>query len=278
VIVGDIEPTPAPVNAAGLADWLDAYTTAVGQAPAFLHLDVDWGRTSWPSDSVAIAKAAHDRGVPLGMIYNGGSATTDAAWLWQAGSRVLAYADAAGADPDHVVFQSWMDKPDFTLPETEPTSFTALVNRYFDDRASLDDPPAGAAANVALGQPATASGSLSGSGPANAVDGDADTLWNAGAGPPASITIDLGAVVQIAEFRLLVGQDPAGGTVHVISGRATANGRAVTLGTLDGLTRDNTVLVMTVDPSAPAIRYLTVATTSSPSWVAWREIEVIAAP
>lgn len=274
VQVGDIEPAPPPVSAAGLAAWIDAYTAAVGAPPAFLHLDVDWARSDWPAQALAVETASRQRGVPFGLIYNGGSATSDATWAYRAGTRVVAYEDVAGGRPDHVVFQSWMDKPDAVLPETEPSSFTALINRYVDDRAALDDPPPGTEVNLALGRPATASSATGDAPAASAVDGDADTIWNAGAGPPAWIEIDLGSAVAIGEVRLVVSQFPAGATTHLVKGRTTAAGPAIVLATLDGATSDNDRLVATVDAAAPAIRYLRIETVTSPSWVAWREIEV----
>lgn len=278
VVVGDIEPTPAPVSPAMLTEWLDAYAAAAGQPFAFVHLDVDWSRGDWPALALELEGRARERGVPFGLIYNGGSAATDATWLHQAGSRIVAYEVDAGGRPDHIVFQSWMDKPDHALPESDPLSFTALVNSYFDDRAALDDPPAGTAFNLALGRPASASSELPEAPASSAVDGDTETLWNAGAGPPASIDIDLGRPETIREVRLLAAQDPRGPTQHRITGRVSEEGPAVELGVLVGTTADNDVLEITIDPATPAIRYVTVETIASPSWVAWREIEVIAAP
>jgi len=278
VVVGDIEPTPLPVSADGLGQWLDGYAAAVGEPPAFLHLDADWSRADWPSQAVATEGEARDRDVPIGLIYNGGTADSDADWGYQAGRRIVAYEDEAGGRPDHVVFQSWMDKPDATLPETDATTFTALINRYFDNRAALDDPPAGTAANLALDRPATASYALVEAPAGQAVDGDRDTIWNAGAGPLAWIEIDLGAPTSLAQVRLLAGQDPAGPTQHDITGRPSAQGPIVTLGTLSGDTTDGDELVLDVDPDAPLIRYVRITTVSSPSWVAWREIEVLGGP
>jgi hypothetical protein len=276
VLVGDIEPTPPPVSAQGLAEWIDAYTAALGEPPAFLHLDIDWSLPDWPARTLTMQAVTTERGVPFGLIYNGGSATSDAGWVAQAGSRVVAYEETAGGHPDHVVFQSWVDKPDAVLPETEPTTFTALLNRYFDDRAALDDPPAGTDANVALNRPVTASSAMGDSPAERAVDGDGDTLWNAGRYAPAWVEIDLGAPVTVAEVRLFVAQTPSGATEHVISGRASPDGPTFLLGTLAGDTSEGQVLALNVDPSLPPVRYVRVDTVNSPSWVAWREIEVIA--
>ena len=123
----------------------------------------------------------------------------------EAGSRVLTYEGMAGGPPDHVLFQSWTDKPDRVLPETDPTTFTGLVDGYFDDRAALGQVP-GEPVNLALGRKASASASIAGSEPSRAIDGDADTLWSAGAGPPAWIQVDLGAAHAVSEIRLVISQ------------------------------------------------------------------------
>jgi hypothetical protein len=275
VIVGDIEPTPAPVSPEGLGEWLGAYEAAVGEPPAFLVLDIDWGRAGWPQFAVAVRDAAAQRGVPLGMIYSGGTAGTDAAWALQAGRRAVAFETAAAGPPDHVVFQSWNDKPDRVLPETEAASFTALLLRYFEDRAALDRPLPGAETNLALGATATASVSLPGSPPGQAIDGDSDSIWNAGQGPPAWIEIDLGTAVKLREIRLLVAQDPPGETKHRVVGRATKDGTPIVLATLTGSTTGGQVLVVSVQANAPALRFVRVETSSTLSWVAWSEIEVV---
>jgi hypothetical protein len=129
ILVGDTEPTPTPVDAGGLIDWLRAYRAAAGEPFAFLHLDMDWSRTSWPALAADTWERAARQDVPVGVIYNGGSATSDASWLSLAGRRVLEFAAEAGADPAHLVFQSWMDKPDRALPDSDALTFSALIDR-----------------------------------------------------------------------------------------------------------------------------------------------------
>jgi len=273
LVAGDTEPMPAPVSPDDLAGWMDAYAAALGEPLAFLHLDVDWGRNDWAQLGLAVAAAGNERGVPIGMIYNGGAATSDATWVAAAGRRVIAYETAAGAAPDHVVFQSWMDKPDHVLPETDPTTLTGLIDAYFDDRATLGRVP-GQPANLALDRPASASSSIPDGDPSEAVDGDVDTLWNAGAGPPAWIEIDLGAARAVAEIRLVVSQYPAGETRHQVSCGTVAGGPRTVAATLSGTTHDTDVLDLRL-PSAMSCRYLRIDTLESPSWVAWREIEIL---
>lgn len=274
VIVGDTEPVPLPVTAQGLAGWLDAYRGAGGEPFAFLHLDMDWSRPGWAPLAQDIARQARARGVAIGMIYNGGAAADRATWIAQAGERVKAF-EAAGPSPDHVLFQSWMVQPDRVLPDSDPTSFSGLVLRYFTAHASLGVPAGGAQADLALHRAAKASATLGGSSPGAAVDGDSDTLWSAGTGPSQWIEVDLGGARTVASIRLTVSQYPAGPTDHRVLGQL-ANGSLVLLHEFKGTTADGDVLRFT--PGAPwtNLRAVRVETRASPSWVAWREIEVLA--
>jgi hypothetical protein len=271
VLVGDIEPTPARVSADGLAEWMDAYQAAVGEPMAFMHLDSDWSRPDWSALALQVEAAGAARGIPVGILYNGGDATSNEQWVHLAGQHAVDHEDRDGGRPDHVIFQSWNRKPDRVLPETNPDSFTALVNRYFEDRASLGlGAPIG---NLAFRRPVTASTAFEY--PAeNAVDGDPSTTWNSGRWPPAWIEIDLGRAVAVTEIRLTVAQSPVGVTEHRIWGRAVDAGELVLLGTLSGQTTDSQSLRLTSPGTWPAVRWLRVETTASPSWVAWREIEV----
>jgi hypothetical protein len=272
VIIGDIEPTPFPVTAGALADWLDAYREIAGEPLAFLHLDMDWSRSDWPALGVAVEHAVAEQDVPAGMIYNGGAASSDEQWMAVAGRRVHEYETGAGGRPAHVIFQSWMDKPDFVLPDGDATTFTWMVKAYVEDRASLAD-LGGGPVNLAFGKPATASAGLPGAPPGNVVDGDPDSLWNSGAGSPAWIEIDLRKAMLVAEVRLSVAQDPPGRTHHRVTCLESRGAEPSLLADLRGRTAELDVLVAV--PASPAsCRFLRIDTLASPSWVAWREIEV----
>jgi hypothetical protein len=272
VVVGDIEPTPAPVSANGLAEWMDAYQAAMGEPMAFMHLDSDWSRPDWSTLALQVEAAGAARGIPVGILYNGGGAPSNEQWVHLAGQHAVDHEGRDGGRPDHVIFQSWNEHPDRVLPETDPGSFTALVNRYFDDRASLGlGIPVD---NLAWRRPVTASAGLADSPATSAVDGDPGTLWNAGGYAPAWVEIDLGQAVAVLEIRLTVAQSPAGVTEHRVWGRVADGGDLVLLGTLSGETADSQILRLTSSGTWPAVRWLRVETTASPSWVAWREIEV----
>lgn len=130
--------------------------------------------------------------------------------------------------------------------------------------------------NLALGKPVRVSGALPGEPKENAVDGT-PANWGAGASPPQWIQIDLGQGTSVQEFRLVVQQTPDGPTTHQLyAGDREDNLRLVH--TFQGTTQDGQVLSFTPDAPLEGVRFVRVLTVSSPSWVAWKEIEVIAAP
>jgi hypothetical protein len=138
LMVGDVEPMWANISASDLGAWMGAYRAAAGEPFDFIHLDADWGLADWPERALAATKEAQARGIPVGLIYNGGDAGTDKAWNDAAVQRIETYEGRLGSRPDQVVFQSWMDHPDRVLPESDPTTFTGLVSAYFGARSAID--------------------------------------------------------------------------------------------------------------------------------------------
>jgi hypothetical protein len=144
---------------------------------------------------------------------------------------------------------------------------------------SRADPCAGgvAARNLALGKPVSASASTPENPPALAVDGNRQTGWISGQNAPQWVEVDLGAATSVGRIRLIVSQYPAEGqTSHRVWARGTSGDYRL-LRQLDGVTRDNGVLDLV--PSAPwtDVRWVRAETVSSPSWVAWKEIDVFGA-
>jgi F5/8 type C domain-containing protein len=129
--------------------------------------------------------------------------------------------------------------------------------------------------NVARGRSVLASAEQPPTPATAAVDGDTKSLWIAGQFAPQWLEIDLGAPVAIAAIRLGVAQTPAGGTVHAVLGRSPG-GSYHELHVFTESTTDGDLLEYA--PLAPwqDIRYLRIETRASPSWVAWREVEVFA--
>ena len=114
----------------------------------------------------------------------------------------------------------------------------------------------------------SASSSYAGAGPAMAFDGNPATLWNAGAHPIHWIEVDFGSPQELSGIHALVSQSPAGNTVHQVS--------------LDGILAftwsGNTSDYQWLDHAFAApqtARRVRITTTSSPSWVAWFEIQIL---
>jgi hypothetical protein len=275
ILIGDTEALAGPAGAEEYKTWMKTFREVNGYDLAFLHMDIDWSRAGWMDEVIAIEEYGNQVNVPVGIIYTGNAFDkTEEAWLSAAGERVKKLEVEKHAEPDHILFQSWNDKPDHVLPETTDFTFTNFINDYFTDKSALGFPREGLGANLALGKPVQVSNFTGDMAGTLAVDGDLGTLWNSGGGPTQWIEIDLGAEYNIQEFRLTVSQYPEGATVHRILG-GSANGQFNLLTTFEGNTSDGQTLVFTPSQPVSAIRLIRVETVSSPSWVAWREVEVI---
>ena len=128
--------------------------------------------------------------------------------------------------------------------------------------------------NLALGQAVSVSAALPDQPPEQAVDGT-DAQWSAGGFAEQWLSIDLGAPYTIGSIRLLVGQWPAGQTVHQLFA-AGADGEWRLLAELRGYTRDYDLLEYVPPEPLREVQYIRVITLESLSWVSWREIEVLA--
>jgi len=116
--------------------------------------------------------------------------------------------------------------------------------------------------------------------PEKAFDGDFSNMWNSGTWPMSWIEVDLGKPTRITQILLSVEQLPAdANTVHEIWMSSSAIGNdtsgAVLATTLAGRTYDAQVLsaAFSIPPTA---QHVQIRTISSPSWVAWNEIQIMA--
>jgi len=106
------------------------------------------------------------------------------------------------------------------------------------------------------------------------VDGYINSIWNSGFDDPRWIEIDLGEYSNVETIRLHVSQHPPGDTVHEISG--SRNGNVFKpMHIFSGYTEDGQVLEFSPEAPWTGIRFIRMNTAASPSWVAWREIEII---
>ncbi len=130
-------------------------------------------------------------------------------------------------------------------------------------------------ANLAFGRPVAASSALAAEAPALAVDENEASQWGAGSDAPQWLEVDLGSAARVTEIRLLVAQFPEGESVHRLFTRGPEAAEGVLVHEFSGFTRDGDWLVFT--PAAPleGVRFVRVYTASSPSWVSWREVQVL---
>ncbi len=117
----------------------------------------------------------------------------------------------------------------------------------------------------------TASSTYSDNVPARAIDSVSSNAWIATSYAPQWIEVDLGVAVPLKKLRMLVSQNPAGQTTHVVTGGMSPAPTSV-LKTLSGNTSDGQWLEATLDAPV-SVRYIRITTTGSPSWVSWHELE-----
>jgi hypothetical protein len=121
-----------------IARWVEAYRAVMGEDLGYFHLDVDFGRPDWAQRDTEIEEYLRSRGIEFGLFYLGDwEAASDAEWLARAEQRFVQYEVESGGRPDHVIFQSWHPHPEQLLPDTDPSAFTYLINRYFRTRTEL---------------------------------------------------------------------------------------------------------------------------------------------
>jgi hypothetical protein len=128
--------------------------------------------------------------------------------------------------------------------------------------------------NLATSKTARAQNELPDQTAAMAVDGYLNSIWNSGGDDPQWIEIDLGEYSKVETIRLHVSQQPPGDTIHEISG--SRNGNVFKpMHIFSGYTEDGQVLEFSPETPWMGIQFIRINTAVSPSWVAWREIEII---
>jgi hypothetical protein len=144
-IIGDIEPalTPQSLNNRPI-DWISryrefylGYRKAMGSDFAFIHADNAAFGPSWQKSVRALADLAAELGVPFGLFYQGDiNDTSDGAWMTKARERIIE-TELHDRIPEHALFQSWHPYPKHSLPETDSSAFTSIINWYSRIRTKL---------------------------------------------------------------------------------------------------------------------------------------------
>ena len=172
-------------------------------------------------------------------------------WTWDTDEQTDFYNGLMDAGPIHQALAP-INRPD----ACHPGEFT-----FFET-------------NLALGKETRASRSLPNLPSAYAVNGSTDNWWGSGNFPSQWIEIDLGEPATVRLFRLVASQSPAGDTRHQLWVGERRESLYL-LHTFEGYTQDLSVLEYAPDTPLENIRYVRVITRQSPSWVSWREIEII---
>lgn len=133
--IGDVEPIIAsaysPDVVTAVDQWHDNYLTITGAPFAFFIADTDFSNPSWPTIVKELEDGTRQRGMHFGIIYTGDQQdVSDAEWTSKAVARFQIYQGQNGGRPDYVLFQSWEPHPKFCLPETDPTTFTGVIDTY----------------------------------------------------------------------------------------------------------------------------------------------------
>jgi len=197
VIVGDIEPVSADLRATAseYSKWVEAYRLVSGEDLSFFHFDVNWQSPAWEKEALELKRRLEERGIPYGMIYNGnGDETSDADWLDDAEAHMVRYESTLHGIPNHAVFQSWNPHPIHLLPESQPNTFTHVIDRYFRERTNLSLTVSGRAAGRLVG---------SGGAPLSGAAVKLSLRPTTGAGVPAEFS--LSGVVPASATSLVVG-------------------------------------------------------------------------
>ena len=128
--------------------------------------------------------------------------------------------------------------------------------------------------NVAYATAPAASATAAGSPPGNATDGVFETVWSSGGSAPQWIEIPVAGSAAIAALRLTPAMFPSGVVTHRVWGRYPTGLSLLTQ--WHGTMSDGVPTTVLLDPPVSGLTAIRVETTESPSWIAWRDIEITA--
>ena len=133
--VGDVEPVVDSAYPGGvvnaLGEWHQVYQTVTNAPFPFFFADIDFSNSAWPDLVKTLESQSRQNGTAFGIIYIGDQLdTSDEEWTTKAVQRFHLYQGDAGGQPDFVLFQSWQPHPQHALPESDPTTFTGLLDAY----------------------------------------------------------------------------------------------------------------------------------------------------
>lgn len=136
--VGDVEPiiagAYAPDVVTAVAQWHETYQAVTGMPFPFFFADIDFSNPEWPAIVKTLEAGTRQRGMAFGIIYIGDPRdASDAEWAGKTVARFRTYQEENGGRPDYVLFQSWQPHPQRCLPESDPTTFTGVLDTYISE-------------------------------------------------------------------------------------------------------------------------------------------------
>ena len=106
-----------------------AFQKATGLPLSFVHADVGW-HSDYQRQMQTWRDTLHNNGIRFGVICHGDpNLDSDQAWAGQAVQRYRAVTGDPATRPDDVVFQSWMVRPAYMLPDNRFGTMTSIVAR-----------------------------------------------------------------------------------------------------------------------------------------------------
>jgi hypothetical protein len=135
IAIGDVEPVRPdaykPDATKAIDAWHDAYRSVTGAPFPFFLADVDFADPGWPALVTQLQRSTRSRGIRFGIIYIGDQQDdSNAEWTSQVVARFEEYQRQGDGQPDYVLFQSWQPRPTLCLPETDPATFTGVIDTY----------------------------------------------------------------------------------------------------------------------------------------------------
>jgi len=135
--IGDVEPiidsAYPPGVVAAIGEWHQAYRQVTGEPFPFFFADIQFANQAWPYLVSQLEQQTHQLDMKFGIIYIGDPADlTDAEWAAKTIARFYSYQGDSGGKTDYVLFQSWEPHPQYFLPESNPFTFTGVLDTYID--------------------------------------------------------------------------------------------------------------------------------------------------
>jgi hypothetical protein len=258
-------------------------TWYVETAPLLSTLDLDFfDFHAYLGSDITIAEIAENFGMP--------GFDEKPVIMGEVGAFVNGFADAESAaiatqrfiaDSCSVGFSGWLywgylrapaalGDASWALTDSGGHLLETLSPRSWPDpcEPNLTDP------NLARSATVSATAALPAEPAAAAADGNPQTQWGSGADAPQWIEVTLAEPATIGGVRLRVAQYPEGRTVHEVA-VSIDGGPLTVVHVFDGATTEGDLLEADFAP-IDRVTSMRVTTTTSPSWVSWKEVEVIA--